>query len=407
MKKKLLIIVGAGASIEFCMPSVKEIDGLFDSFAQSRFPLVSDPDKNLYSYLRDKINAYYAKCGKQYLKKSVNFEEMLYQILLLSANLSDGDYQSALMAFFTTVEIPEINYLIKCKKVVTGDTLRELASHLVDSLVEEFITRCECIKSCKTRELKQLNSFLEELSRDFDIGVITLNYDDIITTVKPDLETGFTKKVGMEDRIFDPKSITESNSWNFIYYLHGSIHFSMEGDDTDMPAIKWVNNPREGQYRSWGRNSQESPEGVPYLTSPIIAGNGKSSQILRPPFRTYFSDLERRIPQVDSFLFLGYGFSDFHLNSAFYTIRKKPLRPVVIVDFASDSEDPISFRSDAWSYNMSNTVGLDQSSATGSPPIVSDLKGSNEFEIFGNVAIWYGGMLAACKNASKIASKLL
>ena len=39
MSKKLLIIVGAGASIDFGMPTVKKIDNLFETWGKEILPL--------------------------------------------------------------------------------------------------------------------------------------------------------------------------------------------------------------------------------------------------------------------------------------------------------------------------------------------------------------------------------
>jgi len=40
MKKKLLLITGAGASIDFGMPSVKEIDSLFDNWLLGELAII-------------------------------------------------------------------------------------------------------------------------------------------------------------------------------------------------------------------------------------------------------------------------------------------------------------------------------------------------------------------------------
>lgn len=78
MKKKLLITVGAGASIDFGLPSVGDVDSIFDACAGRLFPLVSDPTSNLYQYCRDAIGTYYGTASKPALRKWVNFEEVLY-----------------------------------------------------------------------------------------------------------------------------------------------------------------------------------------------------------------------------------------------------------------------------------------------------------------------------------------
>jgi NAD-dependent SIR2 family protein deacetylase len=53
--KKLLIIIGAGASLDFGMPSVTEIDKLFNSWASRHLPLANNERENLYTWVKDKV----------------------------------------------------------------------------------------------------------------------------------------------------------------------------------------------------------------------------------------------------------------------------------------------------------------------------------------------------------------
>ena len=409
MKKKLLITVGAGASLDFGMPSVSDIDKLFNKFANDNFSLTTGSNKNLYSFIRDEINSYYQKCPKSGLRKSVNFEEVLYQILLLCGSLGDNYFYNASNALFLTKKLPNVNHFGK-EHPVDSNILRHLASHLVDSLLGEFINRCDQIKKDKKTELLKLESFLSTLTDQFDIGIISLNYDNIFTQAKPDLNTGFTKGSG----IFDLQTVTNDSTWNFIYHLHGSVHFSMEGDSLNMHAIKWNDKPSKNhKTESAGRNTQDSTEGTPYLTSPIIAGYGKTNQILRPPFRSYYSQIDRLVLEADSYLFLGYGFNDLHLNSAFSTIRSRQ-RPVVIIDWANDNQDPLQFRHDIWSENLFRTIptnGSEMSFGNYSIPAdIGELKRNKDFEISKNpkypLAVWYSGVLDAYNNDSKVITKL-
>lgn len=89
MKKKLLIIAGAGASLDFGLPSVEDVDGIFDDCAGQALPLLRDPMSNLYRYFKERIDRYYQVAPKSGTRKRVNFEEMLYQLNLLVPYYSD------------------------------------------------------------------------------------------------------------------------------------------------------------------------------------------------------------------------------------------------------------------------------------------------------------------------------
>lgn len=52
-KKKILVVVGAGASIELGMPSVSCINNLFVQWAKDDYSLASNGYSNLYSFFAD------------------------------------------------------------------------------------------------------------------------------------------------------------------------------------------------------------------------------------------------------------------------------------------------------------------------------------------------------------------
>lgn len=404
MKKKLLIIVGAGASVDFGLPSVTEIDSLFDTHAGRLFPLVSDRGSNLYRFCRDAIDAYYGATSRPALRKWVKFEEMLYQLNLLVPYLEDPVRAHGSNALLAPIIFPEI--LENGRRMhPNGNVMRSMVNELIDILVDHFIDTCEGLITNKAAEIYQLQEFLSALCEEFNIGIVTLNYDNVFTQACPEIYTGFDKSTGK----FEPLSVMRREDWNFIYHLHGSVHFAMTGVGNDMHGITWVEKPVKTQAHSSGRNKQDSMEGVAYPTSTIIAGYGKTQQILRQPFRTFYAQVNRLAHEADSLLFLGYGFGDLHLNAVFSEARDRR-RPVAVIDFARDDQDPLSFRNDFWSYQLFKTLpgNAHQMSAPGhrAPVSVKELKETNEVEISLDcnypLAVWYNGLLEACQHPEKI-----
>lgn len=408
MKKKLLITVGAGASIDFGLPSVGDVDALFDTLAGKLFPLASDPTSNLYRYCREAIGAYYEMQSKPALRKWVNFEEMLYQLNLLIPYHSDDLRLHGSNALLAPVALPEVLKYGHTRAASDGRVLREMSNALMDTLVDHFIDTCEQLPTVKAAELAQLQDFMAALSEEFEIGIVTLNYDNVFTRACPSLHTGFDPVTGT----FDPLSVLGRDAWNFIYHLHGSVHFAMSGRGHD---ITWAGTPSKGsEVHSTGRNDQESVEGVAFPTSTIVAGYGKTQQILRQPFRTYYAQVTRLVHEADSLLFLGYGFGDLHLNALFSEVRDRR-RPVVVIDWANGDQDPLPFRNDLWSYRLFKTLPGDASrmSALGqiAPVSIDELKAGNEFEVSNDpdypLAVWYNGLLPACRHPGKVLSHLL
>src|SRR5271168_2501416 len=54
-KNKLLVVVGAGASIDFGMPSVEGVADLLSEAAQDQYPLSQNEETNLYRYIESAI----------------------------------------------------------------------------------------------------------------------------------------------------------------------------------------------------------------------------------------------------------------------------------------------------------------------------------------------------------------
>ena len=204
-----------------------------------------------------------------------------------------------------------------------------------------------------------------------------------------------------------------------MLHLHGSVHFQMVSTQIDLHSIRWENDLssiRSGD--AYGRGPILSVEGSMFLNSVIVAGYGKSTQILRRPFITYYSELDRLVSTSDTLLCLGYGFGDVHLNLAFGAYRDDRHRPVVIVDWAEDADMSASATGLDGSYSPINRAM--QLFSTGAhtmqahdrmiPGTVRHIKENKGFDNSMNpdtpLAIWYNGMYAACENAGKIIDKL-
>lgn len=409
MKKKLLITVGAGASLDFGLPSVSAVDKFFDVCASKSHPLADEPASNLYRHCRDAINAYYGCAPEPKLRKWVNFEEVLYQLNLLIPYLSDPDRLHGSNALLTANSLPEVMHFGRDRIAVDGAVLGNLTSTLMSELVNHFIDGCATVSTSKATEIAELRQFLAALQDEFEIGIITLNYDNLFTQALSGLHTGFDEKGR-----FDPMSVLARTDWNFIYHLHGSVHFAMTGDAHDMHGVTWAATPsKDHTVHATGRNSQDSMEGTTYPMSPFVAGYGKTQQILRQPFRTYFAQVNRLVHQADSLLFFGYGFGDLHLNAASTEVRGRH-RPIVLVDWAADDQDPLPFRHDTWAYNLFKCLPGDahtmSSAGHSAPACLRDLRAARELEVSNNptypLAVWYNGMLEACRNPEKILENL-
>ena len=408
MKKKLLLITGAGASIDFGMPSVKEIDSLFDNWLLGELE-IDGSNMTLYKYLQDRIDAYYMSRDKIGMKKCTNYEEVLYTSMQLSSILTN--YKKTPLNVFVKLEtFPKIKKFTESKNI-EGHDFSLMVGYVVDKLLEDFRGRCLMVQQNYKNEFDALKGLLDKLNDEFEIGIVTLNYDNVILQAKPDLKTGFSPTGD-----FSPDEIIRSNDWRFCYHLHGSVHFDMQGDKIDMHQIKWnydLNSKFENN--SMGRNYQFTNEGIDAITSNIIAGYNKTNQILRYPFSLYYSDMIRKINEADGFIFIGYGFNDYHLNHAFReSLIRNRKRPVVIIDYADNNTDCLQFNSGNWTYHLCYTipvntyeVGIRNKSI---PPSMQQLKQNNLMEVSNDLdyplALWYNGLLGICSHYDVLRNEL-
>lgn len=413
--KKLLIVTGAGASIDFGMPSVKEIDKLFQGWALIDHCLANNNSESLYSYLRHELETYVSQNKQNYVDSFINFENLLFTIQSLHSLINDREnkyFNNRLNPFIGNISLPEIERN-KILKVPTLYNLANLHSCLVDNLLDHIRQLCRNALPIKKIELNKLRGLLNSIKSEFEIGVINLNYDNVILSALPDLTTGFHPETLQFDR-----ELLYKNSWNFLYHIHGSIHFDMKPDPKkeEMHKIFWNDNLSSTfSQNAAGRNSNTTGEGIQHLNSVIIAGLDKTNQLLREPFSSYFMQLDRKIYEADSILFIGYGFADLHLNSSFPFVRHDTkYRKVVVIDFADDTQGGLSFRHDSWQFGLFNTIpynGFEMGTpGIREPQNVGHFKRNKILEQSSNpkypLAVWYNGLMEACDNPELIIKEL-
>jgi hypothetical protein len=177
-KRKLLVVVGAGASIDFGMPSVNDVADILSAATQERFPLIADGNTNLYKYFETTVAADWHAKVPRHLQKTPTFEEILYAVFALAAAFPAGRFTSALGAFVTANPLPDVNWMGFRRTKVGRDLLREFGHFLVDTLLKTFQDRCRAVDSQKMGELAKLRALFAAIGEEFEISVVTLNYDD-------------------------------------------------------------------------------------------------------------------------------------------------------------------------------------------------------------------------------------
>lgn len=401
MKKKLLLVTGAGASIDFGFPSVAKIDGLLTKYAAStcNCPCLSDP----YTYLKSCI-------GYKHDNTSFNYEELLYLMERIENSQTECNDDVSRKLFLLSPSF--------CR--VFLNSYRNLRSILIDKLLDYMRTRSQAWRNDPQlfNKFQKFQHFLYSIQKDYDISFVTTNYDNILTEIFPDYNTGFD-----ENGVFQRAQLYNDPNWNKGIYLHGSVHFNMRDSiGVNLHAIFWENNLASNfNQNSYGRSKIYTPEGNQILSSTIIAGLDKTKQLLKEPFLQYYTLLDRLVFEADAILFIGYGFNDIHLNNVFsaLTVKSKHKKKVVVIDFKNNEVNPMEYaQNNKWNRAVQYTLSFDAAN-------LRHKKGKTKYEIatspeklkklkileyakgtHHNVALWYDGLMSACEHADRIIKHL-
>jgi hypothetical protein len=169
----------------------------------------------------------------------------LYAAYLLS---SSGPYVTSVPAIGN---LPEVIFFGSERRRPTKNDLQTFGHMSVDAILGEFRECCRSIKVNRSSEFKRLESFVEAVQVEFDISVVSLNYDNIIYRSITGAETGFNTSTGS----FDQDSLFSRKQWSCMLHLHGSVHFDMRVHGTDLHEIFWQSDlTKPFSQNSFGRN---------------------------------------------------------------------------------------------------------------------------------------------------------
>jgi hypothetical protein len=285
-------------------------------------------------------------------------------------------------------------------------------TYLLTELARHFRSLCAKIDA-SSESHRKYRALARGLSDAFEIGVYNLNYDPLALLAWPQTFTGF------DNQEFDAATVHQRQEWGFVYHLHGSVHHSLNrplGGDrivwrNDLADLdSFVDGPQ-------GHANEQVSEGKTLPRTTLVAGGFKLDQFLVEPFHSFHAALVRHAYAADAVLVGGYGFGDEHVNRALS--NRLPRRtaservPVMILDRADRRTDPMAFRSDDWSHNLTRTLDAPRDffnePGHSSPPDPHDLAARGGFEVSGQhrVAIWHGGFVEAASRIDPIVEWLL
>jgi SIR2-like domain len=319
VKKKLVVILGSGSSIPLGFPSVDAVNRLMKTWASDRATVRGWPD--YFGELWDAITRYQLPEVHSWFPP-VNYERVLANMLALSHWVTPPPSGDPLRGVLGDVvglsRFPEPN------DHGPELMLREQISFLTRRLVEYLRDSTRKLNLSSPALLGYLELF-ERMRREFEVGVFTLNYDGAAIRAMAGAYTGFDT-----DGRFDPAAVHRRCSMDFVYHLHGSVHYSLRNPNgTEMC---WRDDLSGDFIDDDGAIGPAlGPEWRLLPVATIVAGGFKLDQLLAEPFHSFQAALTRHLYDADAILIGGYGFADMHVNRALTHRLSDPERPPVMI----------------------------------------------------------------------------
>jgi hypothetical protein len=446
LKKKLLVLLGAGSSVDQDFPSTGKLDDEVAGWA-AEWSKRKPPDPvdsmdqrtrtNFYDRLWTNRTDYCAGlAGDQRniveRRTRPNYERVLGDLHALMNGVLPKPFGDPILKWIPRADVfskvgiaPETGVLDQndSNKVFHAvlAQLQTLCNRLAARIRgQSNLFGLELANGRGTTAFAPYRQLMGGLAREFDLGVYNLNYDSVALHALPDSFVGFDRSSG----VFQAAEVLGRMDWGFLYHLHGSIHHwikdgnhTMEKDDFG-PKIIWQDDlSLEGIGEDWQDSlylATQSDEKRVLLTS-LIAGGWKLDQLQEEPFLTLYSCLPRHVQEADAILIGGYGFGDSHINSILRNAirakanrRKRP--PVLVLDY-NPGRQPVAQRVDAWSVALRATLRVPpqsfRSPANRAKRHFTKLPAKLPPRVFERsnrapVAIWNGGFTAAAKQLAKI-----
>lgn len=320
-RKRALLILGAGASLEFGAPSTQQLTRVLRQNILEDSWMQHIGGDRAHEEIRAALESYYVD-GRH----SVTFEQIYHcaHELLFAFPPTRGavnEYRPALFPF------------LERKFQADQRALRALIGQMAKILYVEISAAC----SSPDKSLVPLAGFLDELRRSHVTRIYTTNYDDFVLQAAPDLFTGFDEQRSDTPKRFDGRQFQGTFNRDCLLHLHGSVHmgFSHDRPEAQLGELFWYDDREEAlRHATYSGSGKRRMDGTEVEIAAVITGLDKLWRLQQRPLSYFYSGLAEDAVRADLILIVGCGLGDLHLNNWLTEARlQNPRPPIVIVDY--------------------------------------------------------------------------
>lgn len=422
-RRKLFILLGAGSSVSLGVPGVRQIDALMHEWAAAEGVFEGERHTpNYYDLAWQAVGDHYAGSRGE-SDAAQNFEIALAQMLALANWVRPRPFGRPLRDLIgATDQIP--HYFAENRDLDMSPTrfgpsvsVQTLYSTLIGKLADHMRKISIDLTVERSESFDKYVHIFERLRERFEVGTYSLNYDNLALRANPQTFVGFSESLDADGcRIFDPEAVYRRPEWDFLYHLHGSIHYTLPlfgSVRSEMhEGIRWRDDLR-GEFQSanthGGSIMDQRSDGTDIPATTLVAGGQKLDQMLTEPFQAMYASLARHAHEADAFLIAGYGFGDMHVNRALLSRMSRPgtKPPVVILEWTPSGIQTMTSRPDGWPRRLRYAFGFGGPNFDLIPGTVAGLQRRRWFEQGqGHVAVWHNGFLEAIERLDVILDAL-
>ena len=315
--KRALVLMGAGASIEFGAPSTADLTVTVGNRVLANDSLVRNGSAGAWSKIGDTLTLYY-----QGGEDAVNFEHIFHcahELLFTFEPLPVDEYRPVLVPF------------IDRRLDLTRDSLRELVISMPQFIFGELSEASER----PATSLDPLTAFIDRLRLEYVTRIYTTNYDDFTLQAVPDLYVGFKRDQTCRAESFNRGAFWQALDRDSVFHLHGSVHLAFGlPQPPDLWSLSWYNDRVEAlrNISSTGSN-KDRMDGSGTVRTTVVTGLDKLWPLQQQPFSHFYASMAHDAMTADVIFVIGCGLSDLHLNTWLGEARRlDPKPPLIFVD---------------------------------------------------------------------------